>query len=147
MLYGREDPWVVPMWGQRAYLNLRLEAAKLGKPVDEVVRYLEISPAGHCPHDEAPETVSQITDDWLVALENNDGGHPLEGKISIPCDIEEADGRKIHVDFQELIERIVRIFHYWVRDLLVMLESGLGQYLCDLNYRIDDETKRAVVGL
>mmetsp|Transcript_24915 Transcript_24915/g.40033 ORF Transcript_24915/g.40033 Transcript_24915/m.40033 type:complete len:125 (-) Transcript_24915:169-543(-) len=100
MLYGREDPWVVPMWGQRAYLNLRLEAAKLGKPVDEVVRYLEISPAGHCPHDEAPETVSQITDDWLVALENNDGGHPLEGKISIPCDIEEADGRKIHVDFQ-----------------------------------------------
>jgi len=44
--------------------------------------------------------VSQITDDWLVALENNDGGHPLEGKISIPCDIEEADGRKIHVDFQ-----------------------------------------------
>ncbi|KAG0616962.1 hypothetical protein M758_5G155500 [Ceratodon purpureus] len=43
LIYGKEDPWVVPFWGQRA---------KQRNP-DAV--YYELSPAGHCPHHEAPE--------------------------------------------------------------------------------------------
>jgi pimeloyl-ACP methyl ester carboxylesterase len=39
---GRDDPWVVPIWGQR--LKRRLPEAQ----------YLELAPAGHCPHHEAP---------------------------------------------------------------------------------------------
>lgn len=45
MIYGKEDPWVVPFWGQRA---------KQRNP-DAV--YYELSPAGHCPHHEAPEVL------------------------------------------------------------------------------------------
>lgn len=57
MLYGREDPWVVPMWGQR-----------LKRRVPNAV-YYEISPAGHCPHHEAPQAVNYILDRAVRALE------------------------------------------------------------------------------
>jgi pimeloyl-ACP methyl ester carboxylesterase len=42
-MYGREDPWVRPIWG-----------IKVKQQVPEAP-YYEISPAGHCPHDEVPE--------------------------------------------------------------------------------------------
>ena len=48
MCYGREDPWVVPLWGQRL------------KRVVTSAKYYELSPAGHCPHDEAPECVNAV---------------------------------------------------------------------------------------
>jgi hypothetical protein len=48
MCYGREDPWVVPLWGQRL------------KRVVTNAKYYELSPAGHCPHDEAPECVNAV---------------------------------------------------------------------------------------
>ncbi|KAL6762310.1 Alpha/Beta hydrolase protein [Haematococcus lacustris] len=47
LVYGRQDPWVVPMWGQRALHVLR----RAGHPA---AMYLELDPAGHCPHHEAP---------------------------------------------------------------------------------------------
>ncbi|KAL5985998.1 hypothetical protein ACLOJK_027988 [Asimina triloba] len=43
LMYGKEDPWVRPVWG----LEVKQEAPE--------APYYEISPAGHCPHDEVPE--------------------------------------------------------------------------------------------
>ncbi|CAI9102915.1 OLC1v1001289C2 [Oldenlandia corymbosa var. corymbosa] len=43
LMYGKEDPWVKPIWGLQVKRQLP-EAP-----------YYEISPAGHCPHDEIPE--------------------------------------------------------------------------------------------
>jgi pimeloyl-ACP methyl ester carboxylesterase len=45
---GRDDPWVVPIWGQR--LKRKLPEAQ----------YLELAPAGHCPHHEAPTGEANI---------------------------------------------------------------------------------------
>ncbi|CAA0827239.1 Pheophytinase- chloroplastic [Striga hermonthica] len=43
LMYGKEDPWVRPVWG-----------FQVKRKVPEAP-YYEISPAGHCPHDEVPE--------------------------------------------------------------------------------------------
>ena len=43
LMYGKEDPWVRPIWG-----------LQVKKQLPEAPYYL-ISPAGHCPHDEVPE--------------------------------------------------------------------------------------------
>ena len=51
LMYGKEDPWVRPVWGLQVKRQL-LEAP-----------YYEISPAGHCPHDEVPE-VRAVSPVW-----------------------------------------------------------------------------------
>ncbi|XP_027353923.1 pheophytinase, chloroplastic isoform X2 [Abrus precatorius] len=43
LMYGKEDPWVKPLWG-----------LQVKRQVPEAP-YYQISPAGHCPHDEVPE--------------------------------------------------------------------------------------------
>lgn len=48
LVYGREDPWVVPLWGYR--LKRALPSAL----------YYELSPCGHCPHHEAPQVSSTV---------------------------------------------------------------------------------------
>lgn len=48
LMYGKEDPWVTPIWGRQVKRTL------LDAP------YYEISPAGHCPHDEVPEVTLTI---------------------------------------------------------------------------------------
>lgn len=55
-LYGRDDPWVVPLWGQRLK-RTRPEAC-----------YIELSPAGHCPHHEAPFAVNPLVAQWIAAV-------------------------------------------------------------------------------
>lgn len=50
LMYGKEDPWVKPVWG------LQVKRQIPSAP------YYEISPAGHCPHDEVPEVHSTVTD-------------------------------------------------------------------------------------
>jgi pimeloyl-ACP methyl ester carboxylesterase len=42
-MYGKEDPWVTPLFG-----------LQVKRKVPEAP-YYQISPAGHCPHDEVPE--------------------------------------------------------------------------------------------
>jgi len=79
MVYGREDPWVVPLWGQRAYLRLRMaelqQHQNLQRSPDDlqrsrdVVNYCELTPAGHCPHHEAPRTVGKVTEGWIRNME------------------------------------------------------------------------------
>jgi len=51
LVYGRQDPWVVPMWGQRAVHTLNAAGAP-------PVMYLELDGAGHCPHHEAPRATN-----------------------------------------------------------------------------------------
>lgn len=66
MLYGAQDPWVTPSWGQKA---------KRQRPD---ARYIEISPAGHCPHHEAPEAVNTLVGEWIAELEEGGGGSAAE---------------------------------------------------------------------
>lgn len=50
LMYGKEDPWVKPVWGRKVKQQL------------PEVPYYEISPAGHCPHDEVPEVLRSFYD-------------------------------------------------------------------------------------
>ncbi|CAN0863626.1 Pheophytinase, chloroplastic [Linum grandiflorum] len=58
LVYGKEDPWVNPIWGH------------LAKREVPQAPYYELSPAGHCPHDEVPEVVNYILRGWIKNLES-----------------------------------------------------------------------------
>ncbi|KAI4382979.1 hypothetical protein MLD38_008866 [Melastoma candidum] len=53
LVYGKEDPWVKPIWGRQ-----------VKRQIPEA-HYYEISPAGHCPHDEVPEVVNHLLRGWI----------------------------------------------------------------------------------
>ncbi|KAG9143682.1 hypothetical protein Leryth_024629 [Lithospermum erythrorhizon] len=65
LMYGKEDPWVKPMWGFRVKRQL-----------PEAPFYV-ISPAGHCPHDEVPEVVNFLLRGWIKSLESS-------GSVALP---------------------------------------------------------------
>lgn len=65
LVYGKEDPWVKPIWGLQVKRQLP-EAP-----------YYEISPAGHCPHDEVPEVVNYLLRGWIKNLET-------DGSVALP---------------------------------------------------------------
>ncbi|KAB1224941.1 Pheophytinase, chloroplastic [Morella rubra] len=65
LMYGKEDPWVKPVWG-----------LQVKRQVPEAP-YYEISPAGHCPHDEVPEVVNYLLRGWIRSLET-------QGSIAFP---------------------------------------------------------------
>ncbi|CAM0910603.1 unnamed protein product [Alopecurus aequalis] len=65
LMYGKEDPWVGPFWGTR-----------VKKQVPEAP-YYQISPAGHCPHDEVPEVINYLLRGWLKNVES-------EGLVDLP---------------------------------------------------------------
>ncbi|XP_010279530.1 PREDICTED: pheophytinase, chloroplastic-like [Nelumbo nucifera] len=65
LMYGKEDPWVKPVWGRQVKRQLP-EAP-----------YYEISPAGHCPHDEVPEVVNYLLRGWIRNLDS-------QGSIALP---------------------------------------------------------------
>ncbi|KAI3923457.1 hypothetical protein MKW92_028772 [Papaver armeniacum] len=52
LMYGKEDPWVMPIWG-----------SQVKRKVPEAP-YYQITPAGHCPHDEVPEVVNYLLRGW-----------------------------------------------------------------------------------
>jgi pimeloyl-ACP methyl ester carboxylesterase len=57
LLWGEEDPWT-PIKGAKIYREL---------PARQVeVKFHPIPQAGHCPHDEQPETVNRLILDWLA---------------------------------------------------------------------------------
>ncbi|EFJ51045.1 hypothetical protein VOLCADRAFT_79935 [Volvox carteri f. nagariensis] len=94
LLYGKEDPWVRPLWGQR--LKRRLPTAT----------YLELSPAGHCPHHEAPAAVNKALRAWVAAQERaRTQGVAEEGPtgtgiglaVEESWEVVEADGRVVRV--------------------------------------------------
>ncbi|KAJ6345389.1 hypothetical protein OIU78_008121 [Salix suchowensis] len=65
LVYGKEDPWVKPVWG-----------LQVKRQVPEAP-YYEISPAGHCPHDEVPEAVNYLLRGWIKNLESH-------GSVALP---------------------------------------------------------------
>ncbi|XP_020214939.1 pheophytinase, chloroplastic [Cajanus cajan] len=81
LMYGKEDPWVKPLWG-----------LQVKRQVPEAP-YYQISPAGHCPHDEVPEVINFLLRGWIRNLES-------QGSISLPlldeleC-VQHANGREL----------------------------------------------------
>lgn len=82
LVYGKNDPWVSPVWGQRAF-----------RRCDRSVPYYELSPTGHCPHHESPAATNYVLCDWLRTLDKK-GQPPLFDKDLV---VTEDDGRKIDV--------------------------------------------------
>ena len=60
--YGREDPWVQPAYGQAI-------AGPRGVRGGGDALYVELSPAGHCPHHEAPVATNALLGRWARALD------------------------------------------------------------------------------
>ena len=58
MVYGKDDPWVVPLWGQR--LKRAIPRAD----------YYELTPSGHCPAHETPNAFNCIAKSWLAHRED-----------------------------------------------------------------------------
>ncbi|KAL8542207.1 hypothetical protein ACS0TY_003173 [Phlomoides rotata] len=65
LMYGKDDPWVRPVWG----LQVKREVPD--------APYYEISPAGHCPHDEVPEVVNYLLRGWIENVES-------DGSVMLP---------------------------------------------------------------
>ncbi|EPS73530.1 hypothetical protein M569_01227 [Genlisea aurea] len=73
LVYGKDDPWVRPIWGLQ--VKWKLPNAP----------YYEISPAGHCPHDEVPEVVNHVVHGWIQSVESN-------GSVGLPFFAAAGDG-------------------------------------------------------
>lgn len=73
LMYGKQDPWVRPIWG-----------LQVKKQLPEAPYYL-ISPAGHCPHDEVPEVVNYLLRGWIKNLES-------QGFVALPL-LDDESGR------------------------------------------------------
>ena len=78
LIYGKEDPWVVPLWGQRA-LRVLKKAEKFSP--DDPSReskhiYIEISPSGHAPNHETPVTVNAAIEAWIQGLTREQSTQP-----------------------------------------------------------------------
>ncbi|KAK7323425.1 hypothetical protein VNO77_26897 [Canavalia gladiata] len=78
LMYGKEDPWVMPVWGL------------LAKRKVPEAPYYQISPAGHCPHDEVPEIINFLLRGWIRNLES-------QGSVSLPL-LEDLDSMKHTID-------------------------------------------------
>lgn len=65
LIYGEDDPWVVPFWAKRA-------AAR----VEGVGEYYALSPAGHCPHHEVPAAFNRTLISWLKRVEGDETAPP-----------------------------------------------------------------------
>lgn len=75
---------VKPLWGQRL------------KRVCPDAQYYEVSPAGHCPHHEAPATVALVLSSWISQVRCNEGirKHEFLGVecYTIPCKVVLSSG-------------------------------------------------------
>ncbi|KAF7836113.1 pheophytinase, chloroplastic [Senna tora] len=78
LMYGKEDPWVKPIWG-----------LQVKRKVPEAP-YYQISPAGHCPHDEVPEVINFLLRGWIKNLES-------QGRFSLPMLEDESDNVKQNI--------------------------------------------------
>ena len=96
LLYGREDPWIVPYWAARAF--------KRAPSAD----YLQLSPSGHCPHFETPATVNECLIRWLQqTFPGKDLAaktHDLPVSIGDSFTVREEDAREISVTRRGLPE-------------------------------------------
>lgn len=74
LLYGQEDPWVVPIWAERAYRRASAwaDVESGGRAATDVVHYA-LTPAGHCPHHEAPQLMNSLLLAWARAVDAGQG--------------------------------------------------------------------------
>mmetsp|Transcript_7074 Transcript_7074/g.9474 ORF Transcript_7074/g.9474 Transcript_7074/m.9474 type:complete len:430 (+) Transcript_7074:81-1370(+) len=77
LIYGKEDPWVVPLWGQ-----------KIKRQIPDAT-YFEISPSGHCPHHETPEAANTLI---MKCIESMETGHAIEDSYEFTT-LEETTGQ------------------------------------------------------
>eukprot|EP00879_Flechtneria_rotunda_P018963 GHRR01019907.1.p1 GENE.GHRR01019907.1~~GHRR01019907.1.p1 ORF type:complete len:440 (+),score=157.56 GHRR01019907.1:356-1675(+) len=99
MAYGHDDPWVVPLWGQR--LKRKLPQAT----------YLELTPAGHCPHHEAPNAINSIISTWVAAVEAGQQDQHKLLQLGSTTSFEEGDGHQVQVSCIEGKPR--NLFERW----------------------------------
>ncbi|KAK9128787.1 hypothetical protein Syun_017584 [Stephania yunnanensis] len=108
LMYGKEDPWVRPVWGRM-----------VKKQVPETL-YYEISPAGHCPHDEVPEVVNYLLRGWIKNLES-------QGSEALPLlDADKSDQHDVSKDLEFLREgskKSVRV-HFFGSEFSVWRQIG-----------------------
>ena len=57
VLWGEDDPWT-PIAGAAIYQELAAS--------DRNTEFYPIPNAGHCPHDEKPDTVNNLISNWLA---------------------------------------------------------------------------------
>lgn len=131
LCYGKEDPWIQPIWGHRAKRVLTKvfltplnplrppttanqpsfpqptdiassfitshpasSRTKLITPRRLQAPYMELSPAGHCPHHEVPEAVNHLFKEWVRSSEMGiKDGVPVPEGNSISVD-STVDGRR-----------------------------------------------------
>lgn len=79
LVYGREDPWVSPMWGARI---------KRERPD---ATYFEVSPAGHCAHHEAPAAVNLLLAEWILKVEEQKKIKELEKEALVGVEPKTAE--------------------------------------------------------
>lgn len=60
MIYGKDDPWVNPFWGNAAFNKL-----------ERNIPYFQLHSTGHCPADESPSTVNAILSEYINCIEMN----------------------------------------------------------------------------
>ncbi|KAK9154820.1 hypothetical protein Sjap_002300 [Stephania japonica] len=107
LMYGKEDPWVRPVWGQM-----------IKKQVPEAPYYV-ISPAGHCPHDEVPEVVNYLLRGWIENLES-------QGSESLPLLNVDKSDQHVSKDLEFLREgskKSVRV-HFFGSEFSVWRQIG-----------------------
>lgn len=110
---GREDPWVVPLWGQR--LRRQLPSAT----------YLELSPAGHCPHHEAPSAVSRCIHEWVAAQES---GQALPLDVGQAWQVRESSQVVQVTHVNGAPRNVFEIFDYWTWRLRMAVQQAvMGQ--------------------
>jgi pimeloyl-ACP methyl ester carboxylesterase len=76
LVYGRDDPWVVPLWGQR-----------LKRAVPRAW-YYQLSDVGHCPAHESPAAVNDVVAGWVEWAEGaGAGGEEREPPAGSECGV------------------------------------------------------------
>ncbi|CAA0808927.1 Pheophytinase- chloroplastic [Striga hermonthica] len=98
LTYGKEDPWVMPIFG----LHVKRQVPN--------APYYEISPAGHCPHDEVPEVVNFILRGWINNLES--GGSMVLPLLDNPKDADYGFTKELEFSRQGGSKKSVRVKLY-----------------------------------
>jgi len=103
LVMGREDPWVVPYWAQRA------------KRIRPDCLYLELSNSGHCPHQESPSAVNFILASLISAVESAHGFDPISLGPTLERTHTEESGVTVHVRVKDgspenILERLAALF-------------------------------------
>lgn len=72
IVYGREDPWVVPLFGLRV------------KALVPQCSFYELTPCGHCAHAEVPSAVNAILTQWMQSIVDGTSA-PVFGAAKSPA--------------------------------------------------------------